>query len=261
MASLPRSPALVLLLPLLAGCGAQGSGGPAIAASTGRVYVLGSSFSRDAVPEALDGKPAWEIYCGQTLEYIFDNPTGSCGLGSTPWTQVLEPPAVVYDAISFQPLPAAGVSLDQDASDIQYWLRGQPLNTVAVIQATWPRPAVWEDEIHHPNPDPGMSSNAIEYYYALVDELKRRDPWRSYRLTRSNEMLDYIFHDPASPILFSDLFRDASGHMSFGVGWYLQHNALRQAMGQETGVDATADGVDPSLRDYLDGVVELYPTE
>jgi hypothetical protein len=71
-------------------------------------------------------------------------------------------------------------------------------------------------------------------------------------------MMDSIYHDPLAPIRFEELFRDTGGHMSLEIGRYLQHNALRQAMGQETGVDSTIKGVDPAVRDYLDRVIELH---
>ncbi len=222
------------------------------------VYVVGSSYSWDALPRALDDAPAWHIYCAKSLDYILDFPNAHCVNDSTPWPDLLEPPSRSFAHISFQPVKASTSTLASDVAAIGHWLAEQPTGTVAVLHTTWPEPAYWEEDLHDPAPDDTGTNYSMSYFYVLKEELARVHPDRSFVLTRANEMLDYIFHDPQAPILFSDLFRDAGGHMSHGAGRYLQHNALRKAMGQPTGVDRTVNGVPAAIRAYLDRVVDLH---
>jgi hypothetical protein len=227
--------------------------------SNEQVYVLGSSYSWDAWPPSLGNNPVWHIFCGKPLYYIFENPYGHCNASSTPWPEVLEPPAEAYDYITFQPIPD-GVSTQQEDIDyISYWLAEQPICTTAIIHANWPSPPTWEAEIHEPNPNHTFTNHSVDYFYDLKMKLEAANPGRTFKLTHSNEMIDHIFHDPASPVLFDEMFRDALGHMSYGPGRYLQHNAFRQAMGQTTGIEIPGFGIDPIVKDYLDAVIALYP--
>ncbi len=233
------------------GCDQQGGDPPA-----DDVYVVGSSFSWDAIPPALDSHPEWVIYCEKSLDNIFNVPEGYCVPSSTPWPKVLEPPVQVFGYISFQPVPTDGSTQAQDIAHISSWLAPQPASTVGVIHPTWPSLANWEAELHDPSTDHTFTQFSIAYYYDLKEKLEQANPGRKFVLTRSNEMMDYIFHDPKAPIAFEQLFRDA-GHMS-DIGHYLQHNAFRQAMNQKTGVDPTAGGLAPDIRAYLDSVVALF---
>ena len=246
------------------GSGSTGGGAPPLTATATAppadgVFVVGSSYSWDAQPSELDRDPEWDIFCSKSLEYIFENPYGHCITTSTPWPEVLEAPAQVYGYLSFQPVQVSGSTQAQDISSISFWLADQPIESVAVIQATWPYPANWEAELHDPSTDHTYTHYSISYYYDLKAKLAAANPGRHFVLTRSNEMMDFIFHDPNAPIVFDDLFRDSAGHMSAEIGRYLQHNALRQALKQETGIDSTVQGVPLAIRDYLDRVVELYP--
>lgn len=264
---------LLLLCATALGCDSGGGGGgpaaaPAQSAScgdgsceppSGPVYVLGSSYSWDALPAALDEDPEWQIYCAKTLDYIYRNPDAHCVASSTPWPEVLDPPAEEWAYVSFQPVKGPDSTLERDIAYISEWLAGQPPSTVGVIHATWPTPDSWEAVFHAPAPDPSLTNYSLEYGYTLLEELERTNPGRRFVLTRSNEMLDYIRHDPNAPFRFEDLFRDSGGHMSLELGRYLQHNAMRQAMRQETGVDSTVQGVPDFLRNYLDEVVALHP--
>jgi hypothetical protein len=247
----------VFLLLLILGAGA-GVKAECVPADNG-VYVLGSSYSWDAQSPDLDDS-TWHIFCAKSIDLILNDPFGLCVGSSTPWPGVLEPPAETYDYISFQPVPNDASTQQQDIDHITYWLAEQPICTVGVIQATWPKPDIWETDIHEPNPDHTFTNYSVAYFYDLKMKLRLRNPGRKFVLTRSNEMLDRIFHDPAAPLAFDDLFRDSAGHMSLGPGRYLQHNAFRQAMGQTTGVDVTSVGVDPIVKGYLDAVIALYPS-
>ncbi len=243
---------------------AQGAGaGAECTPSNEQVFVLGSSFSWDALPPSLDNDPVWHIFCGRPLVYIFGNPYGHCEPTSTPWPGLLNPPGQTYDYVSFQPIPVEGSTQQQDIDTISYWLAGQPRCTTAVIHANWPAPEAtnWEAYVHETDPDPDFTLTgwSIEYYYDLREKLRQANPGRRFVLTRGNEMLDHVFHDADAPVPFLDLFRDTYGPMSYGPGRYLQHNAFRQAMGQPTGVDSTVPGVDPVVKAYLDEVVALYP--
>ena len=226
--------------------------------SAGGVYVLGSSYSWGAQPYDLDNDPEWHIFCAKSLDYIFHNPYGHCVQSSTPWPETLRPPAQTYDYISFQPVKGMGVTQQQDVDHITYWLSEQPACTVALIHGSWPRPADWEVELHDPNADHTFSNHSAAYFYELKAALERINPQRTFVLTRVNEMLDFVFHDPRAPISFEALFEDSAGHVSHGYGRYLLHNAFRQAMGQQTGIDNTVDGIDRVAQDYLDEIVELY---
>jgi hypothetical protein len=246
------------LLPLLLGistavkaeCGGAADG----------VYVIGNSLSSDTLPFALENDPEAHLFCAKSLDYIFNNPDGHCGENSTPWPEVLTPPAETYDYISFQPYPAASSTQQQDSDHITYWLGTQPTCTVGVIHPSWPSHTSWEATLHEANPNNTYTNRSKAYAYDLLEKLRSRKPARSFALTRSNEMLDHIFHDPTAPFAFVDLFRN-TGHMSLGLGRYLQHNALRQAMGQPTGVSPNSTELDPAIRSYLDAVIALYPGE
>jgi hypothetical protein len=251
-----RSAALILGLFAL-GLGADGSA--ECVPSNEQVYVLGSSYSADALPAHLDNNPVWHLFCGKPLYYIFENPYGHCHASSTPWPEVLEPPAEAYDYITFQPIPD-GVSTQQEDIDyITYWLAEQPPCTTAIIHANWPSPLTWEAEIHAANPDHTFTNHSVDYFYDLKAKLELENPGRTFEMTYTNEMLDHIRHDPTSPVTFDEMFRDWEGHMSFGPGRYLQHNAFRQAMGQTTGINPTLIEIDPDVMAYLESVIALYP--
>ena len=53
------------------------------------VYVLGSSYSDDAIPWALDDQPQWHIDCGKPLQYIYLNPLSPCDRNLTIWPVAL----------------------------------------------------------------------------------------------------------------------------------------------------------------------------
>jgi hypothetical protein len=252
------SPTVGLLLVALA---VAAKGSAECTTSNEQFFVLGSSYSWDAQPSLLDNNPAWHIFCGKPLYYIFENPYGHCVAPSWPWPEMLEAPAEPYDYITFQPIPD-GVSTEQgDIDYISHWLSEQPICTTAIIHPTWPVPGEWESAIHEVGADHTFTNYSVDYYYDLEEKLRANNPGRAFALTRSNEMIDHIFHDPDSPVSFAEMFRDAAGHMSRGPGRYLQHNAFRQAMGQDMGIDVTTPGVDPDVKAYLDAVIALYPSE
>jgi hypothetical protein len=228
------------------------------------VYALGSSFTWDAIPDGLDQAPEWHIECGKSLVYIFEHPWEPCGPTSSLW-----PPAFwnqSFDAISFQPVNHAGSRLWDDLLSIHTWL-GVQTTAAIVIHQSWPPPGNWEG-VFHGELDPDVTNRSLAYGYTLLRWLQVIFPERSVALTRSNEMLDRIYHDCLAgrcplPNGFDDLFRDGSGHMSRGPGSYLQHNALRAAFGQPTGVEPPRLTIElsPEVRAYLDDVVVQYAPE
>lgn len=226
------------------------------------VYVLGSSFSNDARPQFLDDSPQWHIDCGRPLQYIFDNPSSPCLATSTVWPVALT--ATQFHHISFQPVASAdeGITQQSDIDVIGYWMSLQP-NVKAVIHPTWPRPAIWESTFHDPDPDNAFTNYSREYYYELIDNLRAANPGRRFVTDRVNEMLDAIYHDIQNAIGpltdFQQMFRDESGHSSDDYGSYLQHNALRQAFGQQTGIDVSASGLEPEVKAYFDAKIVAYP--
>jgi hypothetical protein len=225
-----------------------------------QIYVLGSSFSWDAQPPNLENNPIWEIFCAKPIYHIFEHPYNYCQTPATPWPDVLEAPAQAFDYITFQPIPDGLSTQQEDIDYILYWMSEQPDCTTTIIHANWPFWQVWEEELHEENPNHNYTNHTVEYFYDLKAKLRRAYPNRRYVLTRSNEMLDYIYHDLTRPIAFKALFRDGWGHMD-DPGRYLQHNAFRQAMAQQTGVDPITPGIDPVVRAYLDSVVALFPPQ
>jgi hypothetical protein len=171
-----------------------------------------------------------------------------------------------FAVISFQPVPDDGNTLAHDLFAIDEFLLDQPEADI-VIHQTWPLPGQWE-AVHHAVLDHSVTNRSLLFGYYLVSWLDVIYPGRRVVLTRSNEMLDRIYHDcleGACPLPggFYDMFRDASGHMSYGPGRYLQHNALRAAFGQTTGVQPSdpEEQVSPEVKAYLDGVVAQYLPE
>lgn len=220
------------------------------------VYVLGSSFSKDALPYALDDQPQWHIDCGRPLQYIYLNPLAPCEFTSTIWPIALTTTQYAY--ISFQPVAGTGITEQSDLDAIGYWMSLQP-GAVVVIHPTWPGPDIWESTFHDPNPDNNLTNYSQRYHYDLIAKLRSAHPGRTVVSDRANEMLDSIYHDLQNgfgPLnAFQQMFADSSGHSSVNYGKYLQHNALRQAFAQQTGIDNTDTGVDPIFRSYLDGKV------
>lgn len=226
------------------------------------VYTLGSSYTWDAYPSDLDGGVEWHIDCGKSLVYIYLNPSYPCVGSSTVWPVAFLGQS--FAAISFQPVDDAGSTLSDDIITIYRWASDQPGAALVVIDHTWPVPPGWEKTLHQPG-DPLVTNRSLAYGYQLMVWIQTIFPDREVRLTRSNEMLDRIWHDCATgacplPHGFGDMFRDASGHMS-DWGSYLQHNALRAAMGQPVGVSPPSVSLPPDVRDYLDDVVVEYMPE
>lgn len=233
--------------------------------TTNRVYVLGSSYSLDAVPDLLDGAPARTTYCGKSLQYIFDNPLIPCDEASTVWPAALQEPATAtaYDHIVFQPVPDASSTKQQDVDAITYWL-ALPLQSGAnsVIHPTWPRPEDWEAVHHDPAPDNLRTNRSRAYYFELIEDLRSLHPTRRFVSDRINDMLDAIYHDIENgdgPFTdFNVLFRDRSGHLDV-TGQTLAHNAVRQAVGQPIGNDVSPDGLAEEVMDYLMAIVLAHP--
>ena len=217
------------------------------------VYVLGSSYSSDAMPSSLDDRPQWHIDCGKSLQYIFNNPLAPCDITSTIWPVALS--ATQFNYVSFQPVrDVAGVTERSDIDAIGYWLSLQP-TAVGVIHQTWPRPSEWESAFHNANPDNTLTNYSQRYAFDLIRALQAANPGRRIVSDRANEILDRIYHDienGVGPLTdFQQLFRDEGGHLG-NYGNYLAHNALRQAFGQRTGIDSSPDGVPLDVQKYLD---------
>jgi hypothetical protein len=217
------------------------------------VYVLGSSYSSDAVPASLDDRPQWHIDCGKSLQYILDNPLAPCDITSTIWPVALS--ATQFKYVSFQPVrDVAGVTEQSDIDAIGYWLSLQP-TAVGVIHHTWPRPSEWEADFHNAHPDNALTNYSQRYTFDLIHALQAANPGRRIVSDRANEILDRIYHDiqnGVGPLTdFRQLFRDEGGHLG-NYGNYLAHNALRQAFGQRTGIDSSPDGVPLDVQKYLD---------
>jgi hypothetical protein len=196
------------------------------------VYVLGSSYSNDALPPLLDDRPQWHVDCGKPLQYIYDNPSAPCELTSTIWPLALT--TTQFNHVSFQPVRDVGVTEQSDINTIGYWLSLQPA-AVGVIHPTWPFQAQWESEFHNANPDHTLTNYSHQYTYDLIGKLRAANPGRRIVSDRANEILDSIYHDIQNGVApltdFQQLFRDGSGHLG-SYGQYLAHNALRQAFGQ-----------------------------
>ena len=243
--------------------------GPCLAqevpADNGGVYVLGSSFSGDAVPDLLDGTVRRTTYCGRSLQYIFDNPLSPCDAPSTPWPVALEnpPTASVFGHIVFQPVPDATSTKQQDIDTITFWIT-LPLQTTAylVVYPTWPRPEDWEVDYHAAEPDNTVTNRSRAYYFELIDDLRALHPARRFVSDRVNDMFDAIYHDIENGVgPFTDfmvLFRDSSGHLDV-TGRTLAHNALRQAVGQPIGNDVSPEGLSTMEMDYLMAIVLAHP--
>jgi hypothetical protein len=230
-------------------------------AARAEVFALGSSYSWDGRPAALDGAPQWHIDCGKSLLYIFENPDFPCVANSTNWPTAFGESS--FDYISFQPVDDVGITQQSDIDTISLWMWLQR-DAVVVLHPTWPIPFFWEEEFHASGDGHVLVNRTGSYHWNLAAKLAIAHPDRVIISDRVNEMLDTIYHHIEIGIGplddFRDMFRDFSGHASQDYGQYLLHNALRQAFGQETGVDSSDLGVeDPAVREYLDLVVQFHP--
>lgn len=226
------------------------------------VYVLGSSYSNDARPPLLDDWPQWHIDCGMPLLLIAQNPLTPCSPESTVWPTALT--QTHFDYISFQPVQGTGITQQSDADVIGLWIAMQ-VDAIAVIHPTWPIPSIFEEVYHDPDADQTMTNYSKLYYESLIEKLQQENPGRIIISDRVNEMLDSIYHDIENGVgplnYFSEMFFDFWGHSSRDYGQYLQHNALRQAFGQTTGIDNSVLGVEPVVKAYLDAkILEFRPT-
>ena len=82
------------------------------------VFVLGSSYSSNALPALLDDSPQWHIDCAKPLRYIYDNPLRPCAGGSTPWPHAFN--AWWFSYVSFQPVAGPGITQQSDIDAIGY---------------------------------------------------------------------------------------------------------------------------------------------
>ena len=219
------------------------------------VYALGSSYSHDAQPWGLDGRPQWHIDCGRPLQYIFDNPLAPCELTSTIWPLAFA--LNQFDYVSFQPVAGEGVTQQSDIDTISFWLTLQP-NAVVVIHPTWPLPEQWEEVFHDAEPDNTFTNYSELYGPDLIQKLREANPNRIIVSDRINEIFDSIYHDienGTGPLVhFEVLFRDGGAHLGV-FGQYIAHNALRRAFGQRTSVDNSAVPLPRRVRRYFDAKI------
>ena len=126
------------------------------------------------------------------------------------------------------------------------------------------------ESIYHGTADHTLTNRTDAYVDVLMGVLATAHPTRTFVDDRIADMIDQIYHDidagtaPAALANFETphhVFRDSSGHLAHVNGRYLAHNAMRQALGQPTGVDSTACApcIGPIVRTYLDTVVEAHP--
>jgi len=197
------------------------------------------------------------VDCGKSLPYILESPEEPCVKNSRLWPEALVDKE--YDFLSVQ--PHYGSTLAGDVKAISTWVEMQP-KAVVVIHTGWARHALREKE--YANPDiSGKMQHSPAYFEALLGELKKRFPKRTFKRTRAIDVLHQIAADikngkaPLKQV--SDLHRDKV-HMGLQTGRYLMHNVMRHALGQPFS-DKGFPEIDPELKKYLDRVLGTLPRQ
>ena len=214
-------------------------------------YLIGNSLTWDTVPSLLDGDVQWHVDCGKSLPFILEHPEKPCVKSSTLWPAALKKKQ--YDVVAVQPF--YGSTLAEDAKVISKWVAMQP-EAIFVIHTGWANHAKRAAE--YANTDTaGKLQHSPAYFDALLTEMRKRHPDRTFRRTYAIDLLARIAADIAAdkaPLsAVSDLHRDAI-HVKLDSGRYLMHNAMRHALGQEPSVKGF-EKLDPKLKAYLDSVL------
>lgn len=214
-------------------------------------YLIGNSLTWDTVPPLLSGDVQWHVDCGVNLQHIEANPDKPCVKESTLWPTALREKQ--YDFVSVQ--PHYGSTLAKDVETISAWMKLQP-QAIFVIHSGWAFHAQREAEFAS-FASPEVMTHSPGYLRALVAELKRLHPDRELRQTFVQNLLVAIAEDIAvgqAPFKsITELYRDDI-HLTNSHGKYLAHNAMRRALGQPPSA-AGFDKLDPSVKQYLDGVL------
>lgn len=218
--------------------------------ASGQNYAIGNSLTQDLRPqETVDAD--WHLFCGQNLQYIFDNPYDHCVGNSTAWPQALVNNSYAY--ISVQPY--WGTNLQQDHDIISAWMEMQPA-AVFVVHSGWAGFENFADVYQADNGDDLMRPSAA-YISDLVAALKETYPSRPILKTRCHDLLFRIWRDAeegSAPIKFQDMFAD-SVHMSHtgpaGAGRDFMHNALRYRWRQPLFANMINQEIDQVVYDYV----------
>ena len=214
-------------------------------------YLIGNSLTWDTVPSLLDGDVQWHVDCGKSLPHMFEHPEKPCVNSSTLWPVALKKKQ--YNVVAVQPF--YGSTLAKDAEVISKWVAMQP-EAVFVIHTGWARHAARAAE-YADTDTTGKLQHSPAYFDALLAEMRKRHPDRTFRRTYAIDLLARIAADIAAdkaPLsAVSDLHRDAI-HVKLDSGRYLMHNAMRHALGQEPSVKGF-EKLDPKLKAYLDSVL------
>ena len=245
-----------LLLCSLSLLAAISGSGYAQESSSPSYYLIGNSLTWDTVPSQLAGDVQWHVDCGVSLPYIYTNPAEPCVEASTIWPEALRDKR--YDFVSVQ--PHYDSNLAEDVEVISAWMQLQPA-AVFVLHSGWAFHAERADEFASFTSPDGMV-HSPGYLRALIEELRRRRPDRVFRQTFAQNLLACIAEDIAAgqaPLKdVESLYRDAI-HLTHDHGRYLAHNAMRRALGQPHSAKGFQK-LDPELKQYLDGVLELLDT-
>ena len=215
-------------------------------------YLIGNSLTWDSVPARIDGDVQWHVDCGKPIAYIHAHPEKPCVKTSTLWPKALK--AKQYTYLSVQPHYDASVTSAAEA--IGHWIRLQP-NAIVVIHTGW---------AHHENRAAEYAANTATgklvhseaHYAALIAQLKKEFPKRTFRSTHAMRLLHQIATDieagkaPLEDV--AELHRDAI-HVTHSGGRYLMHNCMRHALNQPRS-SMGFEKIDPKLKAYLDGVLD-----
>ena len=218
---------------------------------TASYYLVGNSLTWDTMPPRLDGDVQWHVVCGKNLPYIHKNPDEFCVTSSKLWPEALT--TKQYDFLSVQPY--YGSTPAQDVDVISSWIDLQP-KAIVVIHTGWARHATRKEEYEN-NDISGHLQHSPAYYSALLAELRKKHPKRTFRQTHAIDLLAKIAADieagkaPLKDVV--ELYRDDC-HMGHQTGSYLMHNAMRHALGQPFSDKGFVE-IDPGLKKYLDQVL------
>ena len=214
-------------------------------------FLIGNSLTWDTIPPRLDGDVQWHVDCGKSLPFVFEHPEKPCVKSSTLWPTALKKKQ--YDVVSVQ--PHYGSTLRADADVISKWVAMQH-KAVFVIHTGWAHHARRASEYASTDTS-GKLQHSRAYFDALVAELRKRHPTRTFRRTHSIDLLAKIAADIAAENApfkaVSDLHRDAI-HVTHGSGRYLMHNSMRRALGQPTSAKGF-EKLDAKRKAYLDALL------
>lgn len=232
------------------------------AAQTG-FYWIGNSLTNNAlvqsnVPGGLANQ--WHIDAGQTLNYIYDNPSNPSAGTSTPWNTAFA--AKQFSVISVQPFPGAVDDFESVVTVIEAWVDLQP-SALVLIHNGWAPHATIDTE--YENASTANVQRSPAFMNALLARLQSDYPTRRFAMTYTHSIVYDIKQDcdaelaPFATVdyLYVDDLHLTGGSGNDGAGSYLANSAMRRALNLPYAEDTTCSA-SSAIKAYIRQKIDVY---